>query len=200
MLRCRHLVLCGNVYLGEYAPALRAKIMAIGTYIVATERLGAERARALVRNRAAVADMNWIIDYFRPTADSRLLFGGRVSYAGLDSFRTSPATRARMLAVFPQLADVRIAYAWGGFLDITLNRAPHFGRLAPNVYFAQGFSGHGVVLTGVAGKLIAAAIAGTAERFDVFARIPHRGFPGGMALRRPTLVLAMLYYRLRDLL
>jgi gamma-glutamylputrescine oxidase len=105
-----------------------------------------------------------------------------------------------MLAVFPQLADVRITHAWGGFLDITLNRAPHFGRLAPNVYFAQGFSGHGVVLTGVAGKLIAEAIAGTAERFDVFARIPHRGFPGGMALRRPALMLAMLYYRLRDLL
>jgi gamma-glutamylputrescine oxidase len=199
-LRCRHLVLCGNVYLGDLAPALRAKIMAIGTFIVATERLGAGRVRALVRNRAAVADMNWIIDYFRPTADTRLLFGGRVSYAGLDSFRTSTATRARMLAVFPQLADVRIEHAWGGFLDITLNRAPHFGRLTPNIYFAQGFSGHGVVLTGVAGKLIAEAIAGTAERFDVFARIPHRGFPGGMALRRPALMLAMLYYRLRDLL
>jgi gamma-glutamylputrescine oxidase len=200
VLRCRHLVLCGNVYLGDVAAALQSKIMAIGTFIVATERLGVDRARSLVRNRAAVADMNWIIDYFRPTADSRLLFGGRVSYAGLDSFRTSTATRTRMLAVFPQLADVRITHAWGGFLDITLNRAPHFGRLAPNVYFAQGFSGHGVVLTGVAGKLIAEAIAGTAERFDVFARIPHRGFPGGMALRRPALMLAMLYYRLRDLL
>ena len=105
-----------------------------------------------------------------------------------------------MLAVFPQLADVSIDYAWGGELDITINRAPHFGRLAPNVYFLQGFSGHGIVLTGIAGKLIAAAIAGTAERFDVFARIPHRGFPGGTALRRPALVLAMLYYRLSDLL
>jgi gamma-glutamylputrescine oxidase len=173
---------------------------ATASSIVATDRLGAGRVRSLVRNRAAVADMNWIIDYFRPTADTRLLFGGRVSYAGLDSVRTSTATRARMLAVFPQLTDVRIEHAWGGFLDITLNRAPHFGRLTPNIYFAQGFSGHGVVLTGVAGKLIAEAIAGTAERFDVFARIPHRGFPGGMALRRPALMLAMLYYRLRDLL
>jgi len=199
-LRCRHLVLCGNVYLGGLAPALRSRIMAVGTYIVATEPLGAERVNALVRNRAAVADMNWILDYFRPTADSRLLFGGRVSYSGLDPLGTASATRARMLKVFPQLADTRVTHAWGGYLDITLNRAPHFGRLAPNVYFAQGFSGHGIVLTGVAGKLIAESIAGTAERFDVFARIPHRSFPGGMALRRPALVLAMLYYRLRDLL
>ena len=105
-----------------------------------------------------------------------------------------------MLAVFPQLADVKLEYAWGGEVDITLNRAPHFGRLAPNVYFLQGFSGHGLVLTGIAGKLVAEAISGTAERFDVFARIPHRGFPGGMVMRRPALVLAMAYYRLRDML
>ncbi|MGQ0833392.1 MAG: NAD(P)/FAD-dependent oxidoreductase [Gammaproteobacteria bacterium] len=199
-LRCRHLVLCGNVYLGDAAPSLRSRIMAVGTYIVATEPLGAERADALIRNGAAVADMNWVIDYFRLTADSRLLFGGRVSYSGLDPFRSAPATRARMVKVFPQLADVRIAHAWGGYLDITLNRAPNFGRLAPNVYFLQGFSGHGIALTGIAGKLVAESIAGTAERFDVFARIPHRNFPGGMAFRRPALMFAMLYYRLRDLL
>ena len=105
-----------------------------------------------------------------------------------------------MLRVFPQLADVRIEYAWGGYVDITLNRAPHFGRLAPNVYFLQGFSGHGIALTGIAGKLVAEAIAGTAERFDVFARIPHAGLSGRRVLRRPALVLAMLYYRLKDLL
>jgi gamma-glutamylputrescine oxidase len=105
-----------------------------------------------------------------------------------------------MLAVFPQLADVRIAQSWGGYVDITMNRAPHFGRLEPNVYFLQGFSGHGIALTGIAGQLLAEAIAGTASRFDVFARIPHRDFPGGLALRRPALVLAMLWYRLRDLL
>ena len=101
--------------------------------------------------------------------------------------------------MFPQLAQVRTDYAWGGHVDITMNRAPHFGRLAPNVYFLQGFSGHGIALTGIAGKLVAQAIAGTAERFDVFAKIPHRDFPGGAALRRPALVLAMLYYRLKDL-
>jgi gamma-glutamylputrescine oxidase len=199
-VRCRHLVLCGNVYLGDAAPQLRKKIMAVGTYVVATEALGRERARALIANRAAVADMQWILDYFRLTPDDRLLFGGRVSYSGFDPLSTAPATRARMLRVFPQLAGVRIAHTWGGYLDITLNRAPHFGRLASNVYFVQGFSGHGIALTGIAGKLIADSIAGTAERFDVFARIPHGNFPGGMAFRRPALVLAMLYYRLRDLL
>jgi len=199
-VRARFLVLCGNVYLGDTAPQLAAKIMAVATYIVATEPLGAERARQLIANNAAVSDMNWVLDYFRRSADHRLLFGGRVNYSGLKSFDAPGATRARMLRVFPQLEGVRIDYAWGGHVDITLNRAPHFGRLAPNVYFLQGFSGHGIALTGIAGKLVADAIRGTADRFDVFARIPHGNFPGGAALRRPALVLAMLWYRLRDLL
>ena len=199
-VRARFLVLCGNVYLGDTAPALASKIMAVATYIVATEPLGEERARQLIANNAAVSDMNWVLDYFRRSADTRLLFGGRVNYSGLKSFDAPGATRARMLRVFPQLEGVRIDYAWGGHVDITLNRAPHFGRLAPNVYFLQGFSGHGIALTGIAGKLVADAIRGTASRFDVFARIPHGNFPGGAALRRPALVLAMLWYRLRDLL
>ena len=199
-VRPRYLVLCGNVYLGNAAPPLASKIMAVGTHIIATEPLGAERARQLIANNAAVSDMNWVLDYFRRSADHRLLFGGRVSYSGLDSRAEPAATRARMLQVFPQLGDVRIDYSWGGYVDITLNRAPHFGRLTPNVYFLQGFSGHGIALTGIAGKLVAEAIAGQAERFDVFARIPHQDFPGGAILRRPALVLAMLYYRLRDIL
>ena len=199
-VRARFLVLCGNVYLGDTVPSLASKIMAVATYIVATEPLGAERAGQLIRNNAAVSDMNWVLDYYRRSADHRLLFGGRVNYSGLKSFDAPGATRARMLRVFPQLQDLRIDYAWGGHVDITLNRAPHFGRLAPNVYFLQGFSGHGIALTGIAGKLVAEAIGGTAARFDVFARIPHATFPGGAALRRPALVLAMLWYRLRDLL
>ncbi len=198
-VRTRYLVLCGNVYLGDTAPTLASKIMAIGSYIVATEPLGAERARGLIANNAAVCDMNWMLDYFRCSADHRLLFGGRLSEA-VGSPRATDAARGRMLKVFPQLAGARIDYSWGGHVDVTMNRAPHFGRLASNIYFLQGFSGHGIALTGIAGKLVAQAIAGTAERFDVFARIPHRDFPGGAVLRQPLLAAAMLYYRLRDLL
>jgi gamma-glutamylputrescine oxidase len=199
-VRCRQLVLCGNVYLGPMAPQLQARIMAVGTCIVATEPLGAARAQALITNNAAVADMNWVLDYFRRSADQRLLFGGRVTYAGFDPDRIAAATRARMIRVFPQLQNVKVQFAWGGHVGITRNRAPDFGRLNPDVYYLQGFSGHGIALAGMAGKLVSEAIAGEAERFDVFARIPHRDFPGGAALRRPALVLAMLYYRLRDLL
>jgi gamma-glutamylputrescine oxidase len=123
-----------------------------------------------------------------------------VSYSSVQPPLLAESMRSRMIRVFPALIDVKIAYAWGGYLDITMSRAPNFGRLAPNVYYLQGFSGHGVTLAGLAGKLAAEAIAGTAERFDVFARIPHRDFPGGPWLRRPSLMLAMLYYRLRDLL
>jgi gamma-glutamylputrescine oxidase len=199
-VRCRQLVLCGNVYLGALAPQLQSRIMAVGTCIVATEPLGAERARTLITNDAAVADMNWVLDYFRRSADHRLLFGGRVTYAGFDPDRIAAATRDRMTLVFPQLRDAKVEFAWGGHVDITRNRAPDFGRLNPDVYYLQGFSGHGIALTGMAGKLVSEAIAGDAGRFDVFARIPHHGFPGGQALRRPALVLAMMYYRIKDLL
>ena len=196
----RYVALAGNAYLEALERRLQRKIVAVATYIVATGQLGAARAEALVRDNLAVSDANFVLDYFRLSADHRLLFGGRVSYSGVDPLGTERATRARMLRVFPQLADVGIDYAWGGYVDITVNRAPHFGRLAPNAYFLQGFSGHGMALAGIAGKLVAQAIAGQAERFDVFAKIPHMDFPGGMALRRPALVLGMLWYRLLDLL
>jgi gamma-glutamylputrescine oxidase len=199
-LRCRQVVYAGNAWLGSTVPALAKHIIPVGTYIIATEPLGEVAAHALLPENTAVTDLNWVLDYFRRSSDHRLLFGGRVSYSGLDAFDTADATRQRMLAVFPQLRAARIEHAWGGYVDITLNRAPDFGRLEPDVYYLQGFSGHGIALTGLAGKLVAEAIAGTAERFDVFARIPHRDFPGGALLRRPALVLAMLYYRLRDLL
>jgi gamma-glutamylputrescine oxidase len=129
-----------------------------------------------------------------------MLFGGRVSYSTIPPPSLPNSIRARMIKVYPQLKDVRIEYAWGGNVAITMNRAPDIGRLANNVFYAQGFSGHGIVTTGFAGKVLAEAVAGTAERLDVFARIPHHPFPGGRLLRMPALVLAMAYYRIRDLL
>lgn len=199
-VRAPQLVIAGGALLGNLVPQLARKLIDIGTYVVATQPLGAERAAALIRNNAAVADMNWILDYFRRLPDSRLLFGGRVSYSGIDPFDSGRVLRKRIAAVFPQLTEARVEYAWGGYLDITPNRAPHFGRLGPSAYFIQGLSGHGMVISGIAGKLVCEVIAGSAERFDMFGRIRHRDFPGGALLRRPALVLAMLWYRLRDLL
>jgi gamma-glutamylputrescine oxidase len=199
-VRARHLVIAGGALLGRLVPRLAAKLMDVGTYIAATQPLGAERARALISNNAAAADLNWIVDYFRLSSDHRLLFGGRVSYSGIDPFDSARVLRKRIAAVFPQLDDVRIEYAWGGYLDITLNRAPHFGRLGANAYFVQGLSGHGMVISGMAGKLVSEVIGGTAERFDMYSRIPHMDFPGGAHFRRPALVLAMLWFRLLDLL
>jgi gamma-glutamylputrescine oxidase len=199
-VRCTHLVLCGNAYLGAVAPTLARRILGVGTYIIATEPLDPSRIRALMPSNAAVADINWILDYFRLSADHRLLFGGRVSYSAFQPPRLAESMRKRMVRVFPSLRDLKIDYAWGGYLDITMSRAPDFGRLEPNVFYLQGFSGHGMSLTALGGKLVAEAISGTAERFDVFARIPHRDFPGGALLRRPSLISAMMYYRLRDLL
>jgi gamma-glutamylputrescine oxidase len=199
-VRCRHLVLCGNAYLGSVAPVLARRILGVGTYIIATEPMEPARARALLPSNAAIADINWILDYFRLSADHRILFGGRVSYSAFEPPHLAESMRRRMVGVLPETQDLKVQYAWGGYLDITMSRAPDFGRLAPNVFYLQGFSGHGMSLAGLAGKLVAEALAGTAERFDVFARLPHRDFPGGRLLRRPSLVMAMLYYRLRDLL
>jgi gamma-glutamylputrescine oxidase len=200
MVRCRHLVLCANAYVGMLAPRLARRILGVGTYIIATRPMAEARARALLPSDAAIADLNWILDYFRLSADRRLLFGGRVSYSALQPPRLAESMHRRLARIFPQAADLEVEYAWGGYLDITMSRAPDFGRLAPNIFYLQGFSGHGMSLTGLAGKLVAEAVAGTAERFDVFARLPHRDFPGGALLRRPSLVLAMLYYRVKDLL
>ncbi|MEY4762664.1 MAG: hypothetical protein RLZZ200_2520 [Pseudomonadota bacterium] len=200
IVRARQLLLAGNALLGAFEPRLARRILGVGTYVVATEPLGPEVAATLLPSQAAVSDCNWILDYFRLSRDHRLLFGGRVSYSGLEARAGAAATRRRMLRVFPQLEAVRITHVWGGWLDITRNRAPDFGRLEADVYYLQGFSGHGVSLAGMAGKLVSEAMSGTAGRFDVFARIPHRAFPGGAPLRRPALVLAMLWYRLRDLL
>ncbi len=200
ILRCKYLVLCGNAYLGPVAPRLARRILGVGTYMIATEPLAQARAAALLPSNAAVADINWILDYFRLSADQRLLFGGRVSYSAIEPPRLADSMQRRMVKVFPGLKDARVDFTWGGLLDITLSRAPDFGRLAPNVFYLQGFAGHGMTLSAMAGKLVAEAISGTAERFDVFTRIPHRNFPGGPLLRRPALMLAMLYYRLKDLL
>jgi gamma-glutamylputrescine oxidase len=200
-VRARHVALCCNAYIdARISKKLRDRIMPVGTYIVATERFGQARIEALVRENVAVSDVNFVLDYFRRSGDHRLLFGGRVSYSGRDALNTATATRMRMVKVFPQLADARIEYAWGGYVDISMSRAPDFGRLAPNVYYLQGFSGHGIALTGIAGKLVAETIAGQSERFDLFAKLQHRNFPGGTALRTPALVLAMLWFRLKDLL
>jgi gamma-glutamylputrescine oxidase len=129
-----------------------------------------------------------------------MLFGGRVSYSTIAPRDLPSAMRRRMVAVFPQLAEVAVEFAWGGYVDITMNRAPDFGRVTDNVYYLQGFSGHGLALTGLAGRIVAEAMRGTASRFDLFARIRHREFPGGRWLRTPLLVLAMAWYRMRDIL
>jgi gamma-glutamylputrescine oxidase len=193
-------VLAGNAYVHGVAPELDGMIMPVGTYIGATTPLGEERMRSLIGNGMAVADVNWALDYFRPSADHRLLFGGRASYSTFQPPNLPGVMRRRMRRVFPQLADVDFEYVWGGYVDISRNRAPHWGRLGDNVYFAQGFSGHGVATTGLAGRVIAEAIRGQSERLDVYRRIAHRPFPGGRALRMPLLVMAMGWYKLRDAL
>ena len=199
-VRANHLLLCGNAYLEPMPRAMRGEVMPVGTYIAATEPLGADRARALIPDDLCVSDTNMVLDYFRLSEDRRLLFGGRVAYHGRDPRDLAGAMRGRILATFPQLADVGLSHVWGGHVAITRNRLPRFGRLSKNVFYAHGFSGQGVTLTGLAGQILAEMVAGTNERFDLFARIPHKRFPGGALLRRPMLVLATSWYRLRDLL
>jgi gamma-glutamylputrescine oxidase len=199
-VRASQALLAGNVYLQDVAPQLERRIMPVGTYIVCSEPIAPQIADTLIPTRSAVCDTDFVLDYFRPTNDRRMLYGGRVSYSTKTPANLRESMRRRMVATFPQLASAKIEFAWGGFVDITMNRAPDFGRLAGNVYYLQGFSGHGLALTGLAGRIVAEAMTTDAGRFDLFARLKHRAFPGGRLLRTPALVLGMAWYRLKDLL
>jgi gamma-glutamylputrescine oxidase len=192
------LLLSGGAYLGRLWPAVAGYVMPVGTYIIATEPR--PDVPSLLPLNEAASDLNFVLDYYRRSADDRLLFGGRVSYSSVPPPRLAQTMLARARAVFPQLAGARADFTWGGLVDITRHRAPQFGRLAPNILMAQGFSGHGVALAGLAGRILAEATRGQAGRFDVFSRIPHARFPGGRAFRVPALLLATSYFRLRDLL
>ena len=199
-VRAKQVLLAGNVYLQGISSHLEARIMPVGTYIVCSEPLPEALASSLIPTRSAVCDTNFVLDYFRTTNDHRMLYGGRVSYSTVTPPNLAENMRQRMAQTFPQLQGVKAEFAWGGFVDITMNRAPDFGRLANNVYYLQGFSGHGLALTGLAGRLVAEAMHGDAGRFDTFARLKHHPFPGGRLLRTPALVLGMAWYRLRDIL
>jgi gamma-glutamylputrescine oxidase len=191
-----HVILAGNGYLGGLEPKVSARVMPINNFIIATEPLG-ERARDVLSKPVAVADSKFVVNYWRLSDDNRLLFGGCESY-GYRFPDIIPAVRKPMLAIYPQLADTRIDYAWGGTLALTVNRMPCLMRPHPNVLSASGYSGNGVAFATLAGKLLSEAVAGQAERFDVMAGLPMPRFPGGALMRWPMLVLAMTWFSLRD--
>ncbi|TCS40663.1 NAD(P)/FAD-dependent oxidoreductase [Reinekea marinisedimentorum] len=197
-VKASHVVLAGNAYMKGVNWGLESRVMPVGTYVCATEPLGKERALKLLKNHISACDINFVLDYFRCSGDYRMLFGGKVSYSGIEPRHLAESMRKSMLKVFPQLADVKIESAWGGNVAVTINRGPHFGRLKDNIFYAQGFSGHGIAAAGLAGKLMAEAVSETAERLDVFEKIKHLPFDGGKLFRTPAMVLGMAYYRLRD--
>ncbi len=202
-VRAGSLVLGCNAHLDELEPKLSGKVLPAGSYIIATEPLAPDVAARLIPQNLALCDQKVGLDYYRLSADRRLLFGGACHYSGRDPADIAAYMRPQMLKVFPQLADVRIDYQWGGKIGITANRFPQVGRLRqqPNVFYAQGYSGHGLNLTHWCAKLLGEAIhAGHSQGFDVFSAVPHMTFPGGPMLRSPLLALGMLWYRLREVL
>jgi gamma-glutamylputrescine oxidase len=202
-VRAGSLVLGCNAHLDELEPKLSGKVLPAGSYIIATEPLAPDVAARLIPQNLALCDQKVGLDYYRLSADRRLLFGGACHYSGRDPADIAAYMRPQMLKVFPQLADVRIDYQWGGKIGITANRFPQVGRLRqqPNVFYAQGYSGHGLNVTHWCAKLLSEAIhAGHSQGFDVFSAVPHMTFPGGPMLRSPLLALGMLWYRLREVL
>jgi gamma-glutamylputrescine oxidase len=191
-----HVILAGNGYIGGLEPSYPSRVMPINNFILATEPLG-ERAKDVLAEPVAVADSNFVVNYWRLSEDNRLLFGGGESYGYRfpDILKT---VRAPMLKIYPQLADVKITHAWGGTLAITMNRMPALMRPHPNVLAGSACSGHGVALSTLTGKVLAEAVTGNASGFDLLATIPQPRFPGGATLRWPLLVLAMTWYSMRD--
>ncbi|WP_425072508.1 NAD(P)/FAD-dependent oxidoreductase [Sagittula sp. S175] len=192
-----HLILATGGYLGSLNTEVAAKVMPINNFIVATEPLGEDAARVLTRD-VAVADDLFVVNYFRLSADKRLLFGGGESYGYRFPRDIRATVRKPLSQIFPHLADAPLTHAWGGTLAITMKRLPHLARLSPNVLSASGYSGHGVGNAVQAGQLLAEAVRGQSAGFDLFAGLPTPTFPGGAALRSPLLVLAMTWFAMRD--
>ncbi|MDW3204055.1 MAG: FAD-binding oxidoreductase [Alphaproteobacteria bacterium] len=198
-VRAEHLILAGNAYLRETEPYLFRRLMPVGSYIVATEPLGDNRAKSLLPTDDAVSNCNFIVDYYRLSGDKRMLFGGRATYSGLEPNDLGGFVRPRMLHVFPELEDAKIEHVWGGYIGITVDRMPHVGRIGSRTYFSQGYSGHGLALSNMCGKILAEAIKGQTSKFDVMHKFKHPIFPGGR-FRTPLLTLGMFWYRLKDAL
>ena len=197
-VQARFVVLGCNGYLEKLEPRMAARMMPINNYMLATEPLPEVLARRLIRDDVSMSDTLFVVNYWKLSADRRLLFGGGESYTRRFPADIGQFVRKNLLRLYPELAATRIDYGWGGTLAITMNRLPDFGRLASNIYYAQGYSGHGVAIATLAGKLLAEVITGTAERFDVMASLPKKAFPGGTLLRWPALAAGMLFYSLRD--
>lgn len=197
-VRAKFVIVAGNAYLGNLVPELAAKSMPCGTQVITTAPLSDELAHSLLPQDYCVEDCNYLLDYYRLSADKRLIFGGGVVYGARDPANIEAIIRPNMLKAFPQLKDVKIDYAWTGNFLLTLSRLPQVGRLGDNIYYSQGCSGHGVTYTHLAGKVLAEALRGQAERFDAFAGLPHYPFPGGQLLRTPLTALGAWYYSLRD--
>ena len=191
-------LIAGNAYSRLEPKHLSNLVFPAGSYIIATEPLPEELARSINEEDVAVCDLNEIVDYYRLSADRRLLYGGACNYSGRDPADITSYIRPRMLKVYPGLKDVRIEYEWGGKIGIVLNRAVTVGRINSNVFYCQGYSGHGVTGTHLMGEIMADAMSGTMERFDLFSEISHFRIPGSHWLGNQIIALGMLYYKLKD--
>jgi gamma-glutamylputrescine oxidase len=197
-VKAENIVLACNGYLGKLDDDVAARVMPINNFIIATEPLDEAMAREIIRDDVAVSDSKFVINYYKLSADRRLLFGGRESYGYRFPGDIKSFVRKAMLEIYPQLSGARIDYGWGGTLGITMRRMPYIRQLRPGVLTASGYSGHGVAMATLAGKMISDAITATSPQFDAMARVPAQRFPGGPAMRWPLLVAAMAWFSLRD--
>ncbi|HIF89293.1 MAG TPA: FAD-binding oxidoreductase [Candidatus Thioglobus sp.] len=197
---CKKLVICGNAYLGKVIPKLTSRVMPVSTQILATKPLSDDLANELLPMDMCVEDVRYILDYYRLSADKRLLFGGGTVYGGSDPKDIVAKLRPNMEKVFPQLKGIQVDHAWSGNFALSFSRVPQMGRLDNNVYFAHGYSGHGVTGSHLFGRILSEAIDGDTKRFDEFAKVPWIPFPGGRSLRVPYSVAGSWWYGLRDTL
>lgn len=194
-VHAREVVVCCGGYIERLYPRLASAMLPIATYVMVTEPLG-DRMKTALETNAAIYDTRFAFDYYRPLADSRLLWGGRISIRARGAPDVARLLYQDMLKVYPQLAGARVDYAWSGMMSYGRHKMPQLGRLPEGLWYGMGFGGHGVAPTTLSGEVLARAILGERAELDRFGQwgLPTTGGHAGLLAAQ----LTYWYYELRD--
>lgn len=192
-IKAQNVVLCGGGYSGKAYGKLHRSILPIATYVVTTEKLGG-RLDELIHTKAAIIDDRMASDYYRIVDTDRLLWGGRITAKTTEPEQLKQLIKSDILQIYPALADIDIDIAWTGLMAYARHRMPYIGQIKPNVWACSAFGGHGMNTAPIGGKLIAEAIVGKSQRYEIFDKFKlqwNGGIFGPLAAQTTYLAMRM---------